>query len=98
MLSPSCDLRAASAFRSRASSSGRSGLKRKRASGRFREFLHKLSKRLDLASSSHFGTLRRGAGEMMGGLAQALDARDDLIDVGLSLVQLKRALCGAAYV
>ncbi len=59
--------------------------------------LYELPKRLDLASSSQFETLLRGAGEMMGGLAQALNSCDDPLHGGLCLVQLKRALRGAAY-
>jgi hypothetical protein len=45
-------------------------------------------------------TLFQGAGDAMGGLAQALPGRreeDDPDDYGLRVVQLKRALRGAAY-
>ena len=43
-------------------------------------------------------TLYRGAGDAMGGLAQALSHRDDdAEDYGLCVVQLKRALRGAAF-
>jgi hypothetical protein len=57
-------------------------------------------------AGSHQGILMHGAGEIMGGLAQALegpslfssDAEDDLQpSLGLSVVQLKRALRGAAF-
>ena len=44
------------------------------------------------------GTLYQGAGDLMGGLAQALSHRDhDAEDYGLRVVQLKRALRGAAF-
>ena len=44
------------------------------------------------------GTLYQGAGDAMGGLAQALSDRDhDAEDYGLRIVQLKRALRGAAF-
>src|SRR5262249_11428211 len=43
-------------------------------------------------------TLFQGAGDAMGGLAQALSRRDDDgEDYGLCVVQLKRALRGAAF-
>ena len=43
-------------------------------------------------------TLYQGAGEMVGGLAQALSSRDeDALDPGLRLVQLKRRLRGVAF-
>jgi hypothetical protein len=43
-------------------------------------------------------TLYQGAGDAMGGLAQALSDRDhDAEDYGLRVVQLKRALRGAAF-
>jgi hypothetical protein len=43
-------------------------------------------------------TLHEGAGDAMGGLAQALSGRDrDSHDYGLRVVQLKRALRGAAF-
>ena len=43
-------------------------------------------------------TLHQGAGDAMGGLAQALSDRDDdAVDFGLRVVQLKRALRGAAF-
>ena len=44
------------------------------------------------------GMLYQGAGDAMGGLAQALSHRDDdAEDYGLCVVQLKRALRGAAF-
>ncbi len=44
------------------------------------------------------GTLYQGAGDAMGGLAQALAHRDhDAESYGLCVVQLKRALRGAAF-
>ena len=49
--------------------------------------------------ASSLSTLYRGAGDAMGGLAQALSHRDhDALDYGLCVVQLKRALRGAAFV
>jgi hypothetical protein len=46
-------------------------------------------------------TLFHGAGDTMGGLAQALsrhgDDEDDLDDYGLRVTQMKRALRGAAF-
>jgi hypothetical protein len=43
-------------------------------------------------------TLYQGAGDAMGGLAQALSDRDHVaLDYGLRVVQLKRALRGAAF-
>jgi hypothetical protein len=47
--------------------------------------------------AASLGTLFQGVGEAMGGLAQALSDRDhDAEDYGLRVVQLKRALRGAA--
>jgi hypothetical protein len=52
----------------------------------------------DPRHASSLGTLYRGAGDAMGGLAQALSHRDhDAPDFGLCVVQLKRALRGAAF-
>jgi hypothetical protein len=49
-------------------------------------------------SAPALGTLFQGAGDAMGGLAQALGLRDDDgEDYGLCVVQLKRALRGAAF-
>jgi hypothetical protein len=42
-------------------------------------------------------TLFHGAGDMMGGLAQALSGSEDRDDLGLRITQLKRALRGAAF-
>jgi hypothetical protein len=48
--------------------------------------------------ASSLSTLNQGAGDAMGGLAQALSRRDDDIeDYGLCIVQLKRALRGVAF-
>jgi hypothetical protein len=48
--------------------------------------------------ASSLSTLNQGAGDAMGGLAQALSRRDDDIeDYGLCVVQLKRALRGVAF-
>jgi hypothetical protein len=47
--------------------------------------------------ASSLSTLNQGAGDAMGGLAQALSRRDDIEDYGLCVVQLKRALRGAAF-
>jgi hypothetical protein len=48
--------------------------------------------------ASSLSTLYRGASDAMGGLAQALSPRDDdAEDYGLCVVQLKRALRGAAF-
>jgi hypothetical protein len=48
--------------------------------------------------ASSLNTLSQGAGDAMGGLAQALSRRDDDIeDYGLCVVQLKRALRGVAF-
>jgi hypothetical protein len=52
----------------------------------------------DPRSGPALSTLYQGAGDAMGGLAQALGARDDDgEDHGLCVVQLKRALRGAAF-
>ncbi len=51
-------------------------------------------------SAAALGTLYQGAGDTMGGLAQALSARDRNRDAdlyGLRVVQFKRALRGAAF-
>lgn len=44
----------------------------------------------------HLELLRRGAGDLMGGLAQALSTEDGQVPTWLSVPQLKRALRGAA--
>jgi hypothetical protein len=49
-------------------------------------------------SAPALGTLYQGAGDALGGLAQALSHRDhDAEDYGLRVVQLKRALRGTAF-
>ena len=49
-------------------------------------------------SGSHESVLLHGAGEIMGGLAQALGAVSEFEPIlGLSVVQLKRAIRGAAF-
>ena len=48
-------------------------------------------------AGSHESVLLHGAGEIMGGLAQAFSSDDFEPLVGLSVVQLKRALRGAAF-
>ena len=58
--------------------------------------LHKLLS--DRAGDNCYAAmLRRGAGEVMGGLAQALGVRPLLNDFGLGIVQFHRALRGAAF-
>jgi len=62
--------------------------------------LHKLltsRKKGTKASGRHQDALLHGAGDMMGGLAQALGSDDWQPLSGLSVVQLKRALRGAAF-
>jgi len=62
--------------------------------------LHEEFKDADESSSGHIRTLMGGAGDVMGGLAQALGTPTlelDGLDSGLSLVQLKRALRGIAF-
>ena len=59
--------------------------------------LYQLIKDDEGRHNSHFHILQDGAGEMIGGLAQALSPIEDDMDLGLSLVQLKRALRGAAF-
>jgi hypothetical protein len=53
----------------------------------------------DPRTTPALGTLYQGAGDVMGGLAQALSDRDDDDDdlYGLRVAQLKRALRGAAF-
>lgn len=48
-------------------------------------------------SNVNFQSLLSGAGEMLGGLSQAMSGRDDELPSGLGLVQLKRSLRGAAF-
>jgi hypothetical protein len=60
--------------------------------------LHDLLKARPQPASSHRDVLMRGAGDMLGGLAQALSGGEDWEpDCGLAVVQLKRALRGAAF-
>jgi hypothetical protein len=60
--------------------------------------LHKVFGKVDRQYESGLRTLFQGAGDAMGGLAQALGGRiEDLDDYGLRLTQLKRALRGAAF-
>jgi hypothetical protein len=59
--------------------------------------LHEQFKDFEGSRTSHIDILHYSAGEMMGGLAQALGTRDLGLDFGLNVVQLKRALRGAAF-
>jgi hypothetical protein len=61
--------------------------------------LHTTFRQADKQFESALRTLFQGAGDAMGGLAQALSGReeDDLDDYGLRVSQLKRALRGAAF-
>lgn len=59
--------------------------------------LHDLFKAETDERSTHLSVLHHGAGEIMGSLAQALGSWGVDVDSGLSLVQLKRALRGAAF-
>jgi hypothetical protein len=60
--------------------------------------LHEIFRGADPRFASSLHTLFQGAGDTMGGLAQALSGREDgLDDYGLRVVQLKRALRGAAF-
>ena len=62
--------------------------------------LHDLLKDEGDEASSHISSLMGGAGDIMGGLAQALSSpmsASDGLDRGLALVQLKRALRGVAF-
>jgi hypothetical protein len=62
------------------------------------ERLYSLFRDVDSRSAPAQSTLYQGAGDAMGGLAQALSHRDDDAgDYGLRVVQLKRALRGAAF-
>jgi hypothetical protein len=65
------------------------------------DLLHDLTKAFgeaDQRYQSALRTLYQGAGDMMGGLAQAMsEPVEDLDDYGLRVVQLKRALRGAAF-
>jgi hypothetical protein len=63
--------------------------------------LHQTFRHLDPQWASSRHTLFQGAGDMMGGLVQALsrrgDEEDDRDDYGLCITQLKRALRGTAF-
>jgi hypothetical protein len=60
--------------------------------------LHSTFRNEDPRWASSLNTLFQGAGDTMGGLAQALsDRTDDSGEYGLCVVQLKRALRGAAF-
>jgi hypothetical protein len=62
--------------------------------------LHTVFRGIDKRFEPSLQTLYQGAGDTMGGLAQALSRRDDdddRDDSGLRIVQLKRALRGAAF-
>ena len=61
--------------------------------------LHTSFRQADKQFESALRTLFQGAGDAMGGLAQALSGReeDDFDDYGLRVTQLKRALRGAAF-
>ena len=59
--------------------------------------LCKLSASANEAARGHVDALLQGAGDMAGGLAQALGDDDFPRSSGLAIVQLKRALRGAAY-
>jgi hypothetical protein len=60
--------------------------------------LHTMFKGADAQFESARSTLYQGAGDAMGGLAQALAGREyDMEEYGLCVVQLKRALRGAAF-
>jgi hypothetical protein len=60
--------------------------------------MHTVFHNEDRQLAASLSTLFQGAGDAMGGLAQALSGRaDDSGDLGLRVVQLKRALRGAAF-
>jgi hypothetical protein len=60
--------------------------------------LHTEFRHADASLEPSLRTLFQGAGDAMGGLAQAVSERDeDIDDYGLRLVQLKRALRGLAF-
>jgi hypothetical protein len=64
------------------------------------EHLNQLFRDTDRRFEPSLGTLFRGVGDTVGGLAQALSGRedeDDCADYGLRVTQLKRALRGAAF-
>ena len=60
--------------------------------------MHELFKDAPAGEQGAMHTLFQGAGDLCGGLAQAMSPREDFIDDrGLRIVQLKRALRGAAF-
>jgi hypothetical protein len=60
--------------------------------------LHAVFRGADSQFASSLHTLFAGAGDMVGGLAQALSERaEDIDDHGLCITQLKRSLRGAAF-
>jgi hypothetical protein len=59
--------------------------------------LYQLPAAQERASGGSFDALLNGAGDMVGGLAQALGPEEEMVNYGLSIVQLKRALRGAAH-
>ena len=60
--------------------------------------LHSAFRDTSSRSAASLSTLFQGAGDTMGGLAQALSrGEDDFDDYGLRVTQLKRALRGAAF-
>jgi hypothetical protein len=59
--------------------------------------LYDLAEATEERQNENFRSLLGATGEMLGGLAQALGGRDFEPLSGLSLVQLKRALRGAAF-
>jgi hypothetical protein len=59
--------------------------------------LHKLFEGVSGPQGGQVDMILGGAGEMMGGLAQAMSGRRFESGRGLALVQLKRALRGAAF-
>lgn len=59
--------------------------------------LHEVFRGAEPGLESGLRTLFQGAGDVMGGLAQALSGEDGPDEYGLCLTQLKRALRGAAF-
>jgi hypothetical protein len=59
--------------------------------------IYDLSSTQPKASLNQLEALLQGVADIVGGLVQALDPEDCPMDYGLSIVQLKRALRGAAY-
>ncbi len=64
----------------------------------FMVHLHSVFRDADDQAAPSLHTLFAGAGDMVGGLAQALSGHEkDIDDYGLCVIQLKRALRGAAF-